>query len=131
MRALKSGRIKAASLRLRSACVLARLRTAMRNSSASRTFSFSGETASVPARSGRKSSSVCAPIRAAAIPASEISKAMAGGGSSKSDLSWSNIAFPLLPFDERHFVDFPQGYYHLAGNPQSDVHRSERAEKQY
>src|ERR1039457_4140978 len=89
MRALKSGRMRAISRRLRAAWVPARERTAAANSSASRTFSLRGETESVPGFRGRKSSSARAPMRAAAMPASEISNAMAGGASCNSDLSMS------------------------------------------
>src|ERR1035441_4333634 len=48
-------------------------------------------------------------MRADAMPASVISKAMAGGASCKSDLSLSMIIGPALRLDERDLVDFPQG----------------------
>src|ERR1035441_7577097 len=47
-------------------------------------------------------------MRAAAIPASETSKAMPGGGSSRIDLRLSNIT-GFLTFDERHLIDLAQG----------------------
>src|ERR1035437_9132754 len=109
MRALKSGRISATSRRLRAACVPARLRTALTNSSGSSTFSLRGETASVPGLRGRKSNSARAPMRAAAMPASVISNAMAGGASCKIDLSLSVIITPALRLNKRDLVDFPQG----------------------
>src|ERR1039458_7339939 len=48
-------------------------------------------------------------MRADAMPASVISKAMAGGASCKSDLSLSIIISPALRLDKRDLVDFPQG----------------------
>src|ERR1035438_6441676 len=110
MRALKSGRMRATSRRLRAAWVPARERTAATKPSGSRTFSLRGETESVPGLRGRKSNSARAPMRAAAMPASEISNAMAGGASCKSDLSLSIMAInPALRLDKRDLVDFPQG----------------------
>src|ERR1035437_3240098 len=110
MRALKSGRMSATSRRLRAVCVPAKMRTALTNSSGSMTFSLSGETASVPGLRGRKSNSARAPMRAAAMPASVISNAIAGGASCKMDLSLSIIQInPALRLNKRNFVDFPQG----------------------
>src|ERR1039457_4584623 len=48
-------------------------------------------------------------MRADAMPASVISKAIAGGASCKSDSSLSMIIGPALRLDKRNFVDFPQG----------------------
>src|ERR1035441_9052643 len=48
-------------------------------------------------------------MRADAMPASVISKAMAGGASCKSDLSLSMIMSPASRLNERNLVDFPQG----------------------
>src|ERR1019366_10106703 len=48
-------------------------------------------------------------MRADAMPASVISKAIAGGASRSSDLSLSIIISPALRLNKRNFVDFPQG----------------------
>src|ERR1035441_3320513 len=53
-----------------------------------------GETETVPGLSGWNPNSARAPMRAAAIPASEISKAMPGGGSCNRDLRRSRSIGP-------------------------------------
>ena len=60
---------------------------------------------SVPALSGAKSSSARAPIRAAAMPASEISNAMAGGGSCRMRLMGLATWEPLFIAETRRRGD--------------------------
>src|ERR1700722_17922702 len=85
----------------------------MDSSSAIITLSFSGESTSTPAFSGRKSSSVLDPRRAKASPASDNSKTMDGGGFCNTALRESSKLIPLS-FDERDLVDFLQGAHALA-----------------
>src|SRR5690242_5313230 len=80
-RAQESGRMSAASRRLRLPFGGTMPRTAAASFSGSRMLSRRGDTEMTPGSSARKSTSRCLPVRAIAMPASESSKARAGGGS--------------------------------------------------
>src|SRR5690242_3319681 len=80
-RAQESGRMSAAWRRLRFPFGGIMPRTAAASFSGSRMLSRRGDTEMTPGSSARKSTSRCLPVRAIAMPASESSKARAGGGS--------------------------------------------------
>src|SRR6266516_5824237 len=95
-RAQRSGRINAASRRLRLPFGGARDLTIAASFSGSRMLSRSGETEITPGSSARKPSSGALPLRAMAMPASESSKASAGGGSPQSDeMVFKRFMLPL------------------------------------
>src|SRR5436309_6864032 len=113
-RTLESGRIRAASRRLRPPFCGTMPRTVAASFSGSRLLSRDGDTEIMPPSSGRKSNSGSFAVRAMATPASESSKAKAGGGSrqraAKGRFIRRNVRSRLafLSFNKCDFIDLFQ-----------------------